>query len=273
MAFEFVLEYLDFFVSLAYFSTLILSGIVWYIILQFLGADDWVRELLFEFYRGVRGLYVWFIQTFHFNRPEEILALTLLYFVCMIIFIYNIGGEGIAGVKTDPNAEGLFGLSLDGVTIGSNLVVLGVDAGLAEIRKETLTTITIEEPFINITPNVTTTITTDLTCESNADCGILLPPSSGFGVPYCCPPDTGECAGYCYEDCYILGTEYVTGYDYHFNPPKPLGYGIVAGTEDYSLCRAACLASSCKTSWVTVRLILPENDSVESNATMILDWV
>lgn len=271
MAFEWVLEYLDFFVSIAYFGMLIIAGIGTYIVSQLIGADEWARELLFEGYRGMKGLYGWFISTFHFNQPEEMLALTLLYFICMIIFLYNIGGDGIAGVKVDPNAEGLFGLSLDGITIGSNLVVLGVDAGLAEIRDATLTTINIEEPFINITPDVTTTITTDLSCESNADCGVLLP--GGFSEPYCCPPDTGECAGYCYDDCTILGQQYVTEYDYHFNPPQPLGYGVVAGTEDYSLCRAACLGGSCKKSWVTVRLISPENDSIESNATMILDWV
>jgi len=272
MAFEWVLPYLDFFMNIMYFIVLFISGIIFYVIAQFLGVDDWLREFLLKAYDGVKGIYGWFIQTFHYNNPEEILALTILYFIGMVILVYNIGGEGVGGVAVDPNAEGLFGLSGEGVTIGSDLVVMGVDGGLAESRGKALTTI--DMPWINTTPNVTTTITLDLTCDSNADCALMSPNDyTGEYKPFCCPANTGECVGYCNADCLVDCETYCAEYDYSVNPPDCLRWECVSGTEDYAPCIDSCERGSCKKSWGVVYIISPTNESVEDNDTVILDWV
>ena len=234
----------------------------------FYKAVDVIMLALTYSYDKANSFISWTINTFHYNRPMELLALSLFFCFAVILLIGVIGGTGVHGDKT-AEGEGLLGLSGEGVNIGSNEAVLGVSEGLTRGKFSLTTSIA----PVNITPNATTTIDLSITCDSNADCAARFPQAGGYGPGFCCPVGTGVCEGYCCDDCVVECEWICVEYDTDYNPPICEEEGCASGTEDYGACVVQCAAGGCIRSDETVYLVSPANQSTEDNATLNLDWV
>ena len=209
----------------------------------------------------------WTINTFHYDRPRELLALSLFFCFGVILLIGVIGGVGMHGDKT-AEGEGLLGLSGEGVNIGSSEAVLGVSDGLTRGKFSLTTSIA----PVNITPNATTTIDISITCDSNADCSARFPEAGGNNPGFCCPAGTGVCEGYCNVDCNPDCEWGCIDYNNDYNPVACETEGCI-GPNDYGPCITQCGEESCIRSTETVYLVSPANQSTEDNATLNLDWV
>ena len=236
----------------------------------FYKAIDLIYLMLTYSYDKASGFITFITSHFHYDRPREILALSLMFFIGVVVLVGMIGGAGMHGLSVvDGSDTNLFGLSTQGLNIGSDTAVEGVAEG-ARLGKLGATT---SIAPVNITPNVTTTLTDDLTCETNTQCGERFPMSLGFGEAFCCPP-VGDCAGYCNGDCVPSSCESVCLiYDDSVTPPVCELWGCKEGTQDFGDCVSSCLDGSCIKSLTEVYLVSPANESTEDNSSVVLDWV
>lgn len=236
----------------------------------FYKAIDLIYLLLTYSYDKVVGFVTFITTHFHYDRPREILALSILFFIGIVVLLGMIGGAGMHGVSVvEGDNTNLLGLSTQGLKIGSDTAVEGIEQG-AKLGKLGVTT---SIAPVNITLNTTTTITDDLSCGTNADCAARFPMSLGYGEPFCCP-QIGDCAGFCNGDCTPSSCEDVClEYDDSVTPPKCLSWGCKEGTQDFGDCVSGCLDGVCIKSTTIVYLISPANESSEDNDTVVLDWV
>ena len=236
----------------------------------FYKAIDLIHLMLTYSYDKASGFVTFITSHFHYDRPREILALSLGFFVGVVVLVGMIGGAGMHGISVvDGDSTNLFGLSTQGLKIGSDASVEGIAEG-ARLGKLGATT---SIAPVNITPNATTTLTDDLSCETNADCAVRFPMSGGFGEPFCCPP-VGDCAGFCNGDCVPNSCENVClDYDNTVTPPVCELWGCKEGTQDFGDCVSGCLDGSCIKSTTDVYLVSPANETTQNNDSVVLDWV
>jgi len=242
--------------------------LIW-LINQF-GLGVYILAFLQESYRAIKGLCAYITTHFHYDKPNEIFALSIVWFVMFLVIIYSIGGAGIAGAPSG-SGEGLLQLNSEGVNIGTNDVILGTSDGLNDAYRPLATT-----SLLNGANATTTTIPTTLSCTSNPQCGVLFPTSRGNSAyPFCCPINSGPCGGFCNVDCSPTCESICIKFGYD-TPSGQYGceaYGCEAGTVDYSSCLAQCIATSCVSSFNTVFLVSPTNSSSITDSNINFDWV
>lgn len=237
---------------------------------------DWVLTIYHLFYIHVKDAYEkfsgvvdWVLTTFPFDSPIRLLTLFFILFFSLAAFIGLLGGAGVRGAG-DGAGTGSFGIGGGSINVGSDSVALGVDKGLNKSFLG-MTSTTLK---FSINESITTTITldNDPACGTTADCVSMFPVNT-YGYSYCCPPDFGECGGYCVVDCPIECVMECVKHGWVGDEYMCVKQQCKPGTIDYGNCSSQCAAGNCVTSFDQTVWVTPTNNTISNSRTVYMEWV